>query len=217
MHECQQTGSLLEPTNRLKRVLNAGCGSFAARKLHSFFTPVAWREIRIDIDPQAKPDIVASITDMGSSVAAQSIDAIWSSHTLEHLYAHQVPTALAEFKRVLKLDGFVLVTLPDLEAVASLVVNRGIDHVAYTSPAGPINPLDMLFGHSASISRGHFHMAHKTGFTCVSLGRNIIDAGFATVMVKREGLDLWALGLMHAADKESIQSELSAAGLDFCD
>src|SRR5665213_540831 len=40
----------------------------------------------------------------------------------------------------------------------------------YTSPAGPITPLDMLFGHSDSIASGHLYMAHKTGFTCASLG-----------------------------------------------
>ena len=158
--------------------------------------------------------MVSSITDMRSSFAPQSFDAIWSSHTLEHLYAHEVPSALAEFKRVLKPDGFALITSPDLEAVASLIVEHGLDHVAYTSPAGPITPLDMLFGHSASITRGHLYMAHKTGFTCASLGRSFVDAGFPIVLVKREGLDLWVLGLMQKADQASIQDKLFSAGLD---
>ena len=61
----------------------------------------------------------------------------------------------------LKPDGFALITSPDLEAVASLILDHGLDHVAYTSPAGPITPLDMLFGHSASIARGSLSMAHK--------------------------------------------------------
>ncbi|HTQ82682.1 MAG TPA: methyltransferase domain-containing protein [Pseudolabrys sp.] len=174
----------------------------------------AWREIRIDIDPQAKPDMVASITDM-RSIASRSFDAIWSSHTLEHLYAHEVPIALAELRRVLKSDGFALITSPDLEAAASLILDHGLDHVAYTSPAGPITPLDVLFGHSASIARGHHYMAHKTGFTCASLGQRFVDAGFPTVLVKQAGLDLWVLGLMPEADQAGIQSQLTTVGLDF--
>jgi SAM-dependent methyltransferase len=197
-----------------KRVLNAGSGPYSARKLHPVFAREAWQEIRIDIDPQSQPDMVGSITDMRSSIAPQSFDAIWSSHTLEHLYAHEVPSALAEFRRVLRPDGFALVTSPDLETVASLIIDRGLDHIAYTSPAGPITPLDMLFGHSASIARGHHYMAHKTGFTAASLGQRFADAGFATVLVKRDRLDLWVLGLMQEADGAGIQSKLVAAGLD---
>ena len=108
--------------NSLKRVLNAGSGPHSSRKLHPAFVRDAWQEIRIDIDPRAKPDMVVSITDMKSSFEPESFDAIWSSHTLEHLYAHEVPIALAEFKRVLKPDGFALVTSPDLETVASLIL-----------------------------------------------------------------------------------------------
>src|SRR3974390_2829207 len=210
----EKIGPAVSQTISLKRVLNAGSGSYAAHKLHPVFAREVWQEIRLDVDPQAKPDVVSSITDMRSSVAPQSFDAIWSSHSLEHLYAHKVPLALAEFKRVLKPDGFALITLPDLEAVASLVLNRELDEVTYVSPAGPITPLDMIFGHSASITRGQFYMAHKTGFTSASLGRQLADAGFATVLVKREGLDLWALGLMQEADQASVQDDLRSAGLD---
>ena len=216
MEKIRETASsAVKQTESLKRVLNAGSGSYGARKLHPVFAREAWQEIRIDIDPQAKPDLVCSITEMESLFAPESFDAIWSSHTLEHLYAHEVPSALAEFKRVLKPDGFALITSPALEAVASLILDRGLDQVAYTSPAGPITPLDMLFGHSESIARGHPAMAHKTGFTCASLGRRFVDAGFPIVLVKQEGLDLWALGLMQEADQASIQHKLVAADLDF--
>jgi SAM-dependent methyltransferase len=215
MKNKRQTVSVSEAhTNSLKRVLNAGSGPQSARKLHAVFKQEAWVEIRVDIDPQSEPDIVASITDMRRTCAPLSFDAIWASHILEHLYAHEVPSALAEFKRVLKPDGFALITSPDLEAVASLVLDHGLDQVAYTSPSGPITPLDMLFGHSALIARGHLYMAHKTGFTCASLGQRLVDAGFHVAVVKREGLDLWALGLMQDADQAKIQHKLLAAGLD---
>ena len=84
----QEAANLSETQTKLfKRVLNAGSGSYAARRLHPVFAQEAWKEIRLDIDPQSKPDVVASITDMKSAFSPQSFDAIWSSHTLEHLYA----------------------------------------------------------------------------------------------------------------------------------
>jgi SAM-dependent methyltransferase len=201
----------------LKRVLNAGSGPQTGRLMHPAFRQELWQDVRLDIDPQAKPDVVGSITDMSALFPPQSFDAIWSSHSLEHLYAHEVPLALAEFKRILKPDGFALITSPDLESVAQLVVQHGLNHVAYTSPMGPITPLDMLFGHSGSVARGRLYMAHNTGFTCASLGQLLLDAGFHIALAKRERLELWALALMPQADKLDIQGQLKAAGLDMSD
>jgi SAM-dependent methyltransferase len=201
----------------LKRVLNAGSGSLSARAVHAAFAAADWEEIRIDIDPEAVPNVVGSITDMASIFPARSFEAVWSSHILEHLYAHEVPAALSEFRRVLKPDGFALITSPDLESIASLILDHGVDHVAYTSPAGPISALDMLFGHSISVANGHVHMAHKCGFTCASLGQRLVDAGFATVLATRNGYDLWAVALMELADRTAIQRQLAAAGLKVFD
>jgi hypothetical protein len=200
----------------VKRVLNAGSGP-SARPVHAAFVGEAWQEIRLDIDPIATPDVVGSIIDMGSLFPAQSFAAVWSSHILEHLYPHEVPVALSEFRRVLKPDGFALITSPDLESVASLILDHGLDHVAYTSPAGPISVLDMLFGHSASVAKGHVHMAHRSGFTCASLGKRLVDAGFATVLATRDRFDLWAVALMDGADKSAIQRQLATAGLKLFD
>ena len=76
--------------SELKVVLHVGCGRKNARKLHHVFHDGGWRELRLDIDPAVAPDIVASLTDM-SAVEGASVDAIWSSHNLEHLPAHDVP------------------------------------------------------------------------------------------------------------------------------
>jgi SAM-dependent methyltransferase len=201
----------------LKRVLNAGSGPISARQLHPVFDRDSWTEIRLDIDPEVEPDLIGSVTDMSQLVSTATLDAVWSSHSLEHLRAHEVPKALSEFRRVLNADGFALITSPDLEAVASLILERGLNSHVYTSPMGPITPHDMLFGHSLSIERGKVFMAHNTGFTSSSLGQLLVDAGFDTILVKREPLDLWALALMPETDKEAIQGALAAAGLDMFD
>jgi SAM-dependent methyltransferase len=205
------------PGESLRCVLNAGSGPLSARQLHPVFREDQWRQIRLDIDPQTKPDVVGSITDMSGLLPSEHFDAIWSSHSLEHLYAHEVPLALSEFRRILRPDGFALITSPDLEAIATALLARGLNHVAYTSPMGPITPHDMIFGHSDSIARGKSYMAHNTGFTCATLGQLLLGAGFPVVLAKNERFDLWALAFMEKADKAAIQYELKIAGLDMFD
>src|SRR5579871_5732908 len=157
-----------------RRVLNAGAGPRSARQLHPGFRKPGWQEVRIDVDPTAEADVVGSITDMAAAFTGDSFDAVWCSHVLEHLFAHEVPAALAEFRRILSPSGFALITSPDIEAVAALVIEHGLDHIAYVSLAGPITALDMLYGHSASIARGRPSMAHHTGFGSASLGRQLV-------------------------------------------
>lgn len=213
----RRSGTVRRQESAVRRVLNAGSGPPSSRQLHPMFRTESWSEVRFDIDPQAKPDLIGSIIDMSALVPAQTFDAVWSSHSLEHLHTHEVPLALAEFRRVLKPEGFALITSPDLESVAGWLLEHGLDHVVYTSSAGPITPHDILFGHSNSIAQGKNYMAHKTGFTCDLLGRRLLDAGFPIALAKRERLDLWAIGLMENANRAALQRECKAAGLDLLD
>jgi predicted SAM-dependent methyltransferase len=198
-----------------KRVLNAGSGPRTGTGLHPLFRQQSWEEFRLDIDPKVQPDIIGSVTDM-KTVADESFDAIWCSHNLEHLYNHEIGKALAEFRRVLKSDGFSLITCPDLEEVAGMVASGKGEDVAYHSPVGPITAFDMLYGHAASIARGNEFMAHRTGFTADRLGRMLVESGFDEVFVtKGKGFDLWALALMPGASRAMLQDQFYAYGLDF--
>ena len=100
-----------------RTVLHVGCGPFDPQAPPAQFRTADWKEVRLDIDPSVSPDVVASITDM-SAVPSNSVDAVWSSHNLEHLYAHEVPLALREFWRVLKPGGVAVLALPDIQEVA---------------------------------------------------------------------------------------------------
>ena len=161
-----------------KQVLNAGSGAAGAGRVASVFPPALWNEVRLDIEPRTRPDIVGSFADMRGAVADARFDALYSSHAIEHLYAHEVIPALREFLRVLKPDGFALVSCPDLAAIARQLLDGGAEGIAYQSPAGPIRPIDMLYGHSESIGAGHIAMAHNTGFTAPRLGRVALASGF---------------------------------------
>jgi hypothetical protein len=178
----------------MQTVLHVGCGPQKGLLAANGFGAEDWRELRLDIDPAAEPDIIGTMTDM-SDVATQSVDAIYSSHNIEHLYAHEVPVALAEFMRVLTQDGFLVVTCPDLQSVCALVANDQLAEAAYVSPAGPIAPLDILFGLRAQMAQGNLYMAHRFGFTKRTLTETLGAAGFQTIacLQRPTSFDLWAV------------------------
>lgn len=179
----------------MKTFLHVGCGRKHKDQTTRGFNSDDWQELRLDIDQGVAPDIVGTMTDM-SAVADASVDALFSSHNIEHLYLHEVPVALAEFKRVLKPDGFVVITCPDLQSVCALIADDKLTEPAYTSPAGPIAPLDILYGHRPPMARGNLYMAHRCGFTQKVLTGTLQASGFATVAAKRREYpyyDLWAL------------------------
>jgi SAM-dependent methyltransferase len=179
----------------LKTLLHVGCGTAPASRLPDCFRNGLWKEIRLDVDSAVKPDIIANLTDM-SVVEVDSVDAVWSSHNIEHLEDFEVPIALSEIKRVLKPGGFALITLPDLEAIAKLIAAGKTDEVIYVSPAGPITPIDMLFGHQKSIEKGSRYMAHRTGFSSKRLANHLISAGFSDIRVlKGYSYDIWAIAV----------------------
>lgn len=179
----------------MRTFLHVGCGPVRKNQTTPEFAGAAWREVRLDIDPGAKPDIVASMIDM-APVVDGSMDALYSSHNIEHLYPPEVPTALREFARVLKPDGFAVVTCPDLQSVAAVVATGKLMEPLYQSGMGPISPIDIMFGHRASLAEGNLFMAHRTGFTAHALWQMLNENGFASVIVRQRAThyDLWAVG-----------------------
>jgi hypothetical protein len=174
-------------------VLHVGCGPRTAGKLPPEFSEDKWREVRLDIDQDAQPDIVASITDM-RAVADSTVTALWSSHNLEHLRFHEVSVALGEFYRVLKPGGAAMIMVPDFQAACEEVAKGNIEGALYESPAGPICARDMIFGHPAFVAAGNDFQCHRTGFSQDTLGKALAAAGFINVTVERcsESWDLHA-------------------------
>jgi hypothetical protein len=193
-----------------KCVLHAGCGPKRLADLPTAFQTGLWTELRLDVDAACEPDVVASITDMGP-IGTATTDAVFSSHSIEHLFFHEVAIALAEFRRVLKLDGFALITCPNLQALGKLIAEGRILEPIYQSGMGPISALDILYGHRASVAAGKVYMAHRTGFTQASLQRALSEAGFACSAVgpRGNGLNLWAYATKVAVSEDALKAAVS--------
>lgn len=190
----------------MKKFLHVGSGHNRKERTTAGFNTEEWQEIRLDIDASVLPDVVGTMTDM-SAVKDASVNAMFSSHNIEHLYPHEVPLALKEFLRVLTDDGFIVVTCPDLQSVCALVAQDKLGEPAYLSPAGPITPLDILFGHRAAMERGNLYMAHRCGFTEKVLTGSLHQAGFKSVatIVRPHYFDLWALACKAETDEVQLK------------
>ena len=195
-------------SSQFRTVLHVGAGHpDAGATLTPGFQKPEWKEVRLDIDPANRPDIIGSMLDM-AAVADESVDAVYSAHNLEHVYAHEVEQVLKEFLRVLKPSGFLVVTCPDLQAVGELLAQDKLLAAAYTSPAGPITPLDILYGYRPALAQGNLFMAHKCGFTLKVLLGTLQANGFSAAAGLRRpaGFDLWALATKGTMTDEKVRA-----------
>ena len=161
----------------MKTFLNVGCGPENKSNIKGF-NKNSWKEIRFDIDKKVNPDIVGTLTDM-KLVETGSVDAVYSSHSIDHIYPHEVRIALKEFYRVLKDDGIVVIKCPDLQSVCEAVAKDKLLEPLYeTSGGDKISPIDILFGWRIPIAQGNEYVAHKCGFTYSVLNSSFFEVGF---------------------------------------
>ena len=191
-----------------KVLLHVGCGHSTLHDIPlSGFQNNHWEEIRLDIDPSVQPDITGTMTDM-KAVENAFADAIYSSHNIEHLYPHEVHIALQEFLRVLKPNGFAVITCPDVQAAAAMIAEDRMFDTAYESPAGSITPFDILYSYRPFVEKNPQWMAHHCGFTLSTLMATLQNAGFASVIGARRlaAFDLWVLASKSPRTPEEMQA-----------
>ena len=163
-------------------LLHVGCGTAAPPEWLSDYD-----ETRLDINADARPDVVASMLDMGD---IGPFDVVFCEHALEHVAPFEVPRALSEFRRVLKPGGHAVVFVPDLEGVSPT------NAVILQTPSGPVTGHDLFYGFGPALKDNPF-MAHRCGFVAETLEMAFREAGFADVKTQRVG----NFNLMGAARK----------------
>lgn len=131
--------------------LDIGCGDFK-------------REGYLGVDPFVATDYQAPMWEL--PFEDDSIEAIYSSHALEHISKFEVPLTLDEWRRVLMPGGAIEIHVPDLRwCCEQWLARQGTDWY-----------LDTLFG-----MQNHPGEFHKTGFTPDILRRYLVDAGLRVI------------------------------------
>jgi len=198
-----------QPDKRPNLLVNLGCGPKGSTRLPAMFAE--WRELRVDIDAKAAPDILADATDL-SAIESGSAHAVWSAHCIEHLYLHEVGTAITEVYRILADDGFLCVIVPDLQAIAEYIATDRLHEVVYQSPAGSVTAHDILFGFGPFLAQGYSKMAHKCGFTPTLLVQSLREAPFAQIVLRRRANhELAGVACKRAPADEAEREALLAA------
>jgi len=164
----------------MRKILHVGCGAKGTVLPYEF---AAYKETRLDANAACQPDIVASAVAM-PMIESESFDCVFASHMIEHLYAHEVAMALAEFRRVLKPGGQVVLFTPDLQGIGGYLAMDQAHLPLMQTGWGPVAPLDMIYGHRPNTGLDT-HQAHRTGFTKTVLKNALLQAGFTAVEVKQ--------------------------------
>ena len=195
--------------NKMKTLLHVGCNILDKKGTLPYFFDDSWEEIRYDIDASVNPTIVGSLTDLGM-IESGTIDAIYSAHNIEHLFEFEVEIALAEFYRVLKSDGILVLACPDLESVCKIVIEKGLYGRAYDTPTDGIviTPHDMIYGWGRVIRSGNPFFAHKCGFDTQTMHHKLSDAKFKDFasFVTKTDFTLWVVARKGSLDNVSIET-----------
>jgi hypothetical protein len=189
----------------MPRFLHVGSGHYRkAQTIHAFLGP-EWDEISLDVDETVKPSIVDKLPAL-DRVESAGFDAVYSSHSLEHLYPHEVPIALKAFHRVLNDEGVAVIRCPDLQSIGEALAKGDIDTPLYISGLGPVSPLDMLYGFRPAMANGNLYMAHHTGFTDKTLVDSCAGAGFRAVLGFRmeRTRELWCVAAKKALSTDEL-------------
>lgn len=192
---------MVEVTKPQKRLLNVG-GQSRTIALPSAYA--GFEQVLLDLDPNVGADIVLDVREL-TSLAPHQFDAVYCSHNLEHVRQHEVPVVLAGFLHVLKPGGLAQIIVPDLQELMVTCVQQGIDldGLLYDSPMGPITPLDVLYGHAATIEQsGQDYYAHRTGFTSRTLANVVEASGFGPMFCQQGNLELNLISFNGSPDPE---------------
>lgn len=140
------------------------------RRLHigGLLSSPGWEVLNANPGPHV--DHVGNAEDL-SRFEDHTFDIVYSSHVLEHFdYIDQLPQVLKEWLRVLKPDGKMYVSVPDMDVLSKLFVSESLTLMER------FHVMRMMFG-------GHTDQYdfHYVGLNEEFLGLFLYDAGFEEV------------------------------------
>lgn len=124
----------------------------------------------LDVEARPEVDYIGDASDL-SQFEDESIDAIYASHILEHFHYglnYELTFTLAEWHRVLKKGGQLMISVPDIRTLCWLYSRPNIDvqtrfHIMRIMFGGQTNQYDV----------------HKVGFDFDILSMYLSETGFS--------------------------------------
>jgi predicted SAM-dependent methyltransferase len=161
------------------RDLNSTKGWVVERRLH-----IGGKEAKagweiLDARPAPHVDHVGNALDL-SRFADATFGEIYASHVLEHFsYLNELPAVLAEWQRVLTPGGVLRLSVPDLDILAHLLLQRRTLDIHQR-----FHVMRMLFG-----GHLHEHDHHRAGLNLEFMTAYLEKAGFVNAQrITRHGL-----------------------------
>lgn len=121
-------------------------------------------------NPQADLKVDATKLDMFDN---NSIDLIESHHMIEHLSSADAEKALMEWQRVLRQDGLLVMTFPDITRICLRWLKLIIWHPIKQRPEKLARTAQMIVG-----SQEHDGMYHKSAYNIILMRRLLVKCGF---------------------------------------
>lgn len=142
------------------------------------------------------PDVEADAHDL--PFPDNHADAVAAIHVIEHFYLWDVPIVLAEWKRVLKPGGKLILELPSMEKVFKYIANA-LDQNLPMSATFSFYPLwgDPKYKNAA--------MCHKWGYFFMTLKQELVKAGFTDVALEKPRYHFKNRDMRVTAVKPSLQ------------
>lgn len=104
----------------------------------------------IDISKHPNVDYVCDVSELSGVIGGGCADEIIASHVLEHFPHYRTKEVLLEWKRVLKNDGILWVSVPDFDRLMEIYSRYGLS----------VWLRNMIWG-----DQSYGDAFHKTGFT----------------------------------------------------
>ena len=102
----------------------------------------------LNVQNAAGVDFVGDVKDL-SQFSDEMFDQIYASHVLEHVSQFQMVATLTGINRILKPDGKLMISVPDLEILCKLFLNKNLDKSAR------FHVMRMMFG--GQVDQYDFH------------------------------------------------------------
>lgn len=151
--------------------INFGCGR---RVLDGFYNVDAIRHEKAPRDPE----LIHAVEFDSEGVIVNPLpladgwaDEVHGLHVIEHVTAWQAPGLVAEWKRLLRSGGALILELPNLESAARNLLAGGTDQMSMWPLYGDPGP------------KCHFN-CHRWGYTPKTICAIVAEAGFTRIEMR---------------------------------